>query len=285
MPWTGVLDSDVIKHVQQREKLPKTELCPANMYDIMLRCWKLDPLTRTAASAIETELRALYEEAKSQMYDELVWPTLNRGEMASTKTEGLDVNSIENIEYFASLEIAPSQLKVKIQLGHGEFGEVNMGVMTTSQRIEREVAVKTLKAGVSDDMRSKFRLEACLLAGLRHPNIVELLAVCFDDHEVCFIVLELMPHGDLQNYLFTRQDELSDAVNIQGTLYGVLEQLLSAMVFLEKKKVLHRDLAARNALVGERGLDCVKLSDLGMSRTLTSSYYVKTSNYRVWLLC
>ena len=281
MPWTGVLDSDVIKHVQQREKLPRTELCPASVYDIMMRCWKLDPFTRVAASAIETELRELCGVAKGQVHGELVWPTLNRSEISQSNKGGLDVNSIENVNYFASLEMPPSQLKVKLQLGHGEFGEVNLGMMTTKDRIEREVAVKTLKAGVSDDMRSKFRLEACLLAGLRHQNIVELLAVCFDDPLECFIVLELMPNGDLQNYLYSRQDELANAVNIQGTLYGVLEQLLSAMVFLEKKKVLHRDLAARNALVGESGLDCVKLSDLGMSRTLTSSYYIKTSNYRV----
>ena len=37
----------------------------------------------------------------------------------------------------------------------------------------------------------------------------------------------------------------------------------------------------RNALVGVAGLENVKLSDLGMSRTLSSSYYRKTTSYKV----
>jgi proto-oncogene tyrosine-protein kinase Ret len=45
---------------------------------------------------------------------------------------------------------------------------------------------------------------------------------------------------------------------------------------------VHRDLAARNVLVGVDGLSTVKLSDVGLSRTLASSdYYRKTSNMKV----
>ena len=42
------------------------------------------------------------------------------------------------------------------------------------------------------------------------------------------------------------------------------------------------DVWHRNVLVGDDGHKCVKLSDLGLSRTLTSSpYYLKSSNDKV----
>lgn len=59
-------------------------------------------------------------------------------------------------------------------------------------------------------------------------------------------------------------------------------RLASAMAYLENLGVVHRDLAARNALVGAAGLPQVKLSDFGMSRTLSESdYYRKTQNEKV----
>lgn len=41
-------------------------------------------------------------------------------------------------------------------------------------------------------------------------------------------------------------------------------------------------LQTRNVLVGQGGLDVVKLGDMGLARTVTSSpYYMKTSNDKV----
>lgn len=44
----------------------------------------------------------------------------------------------------------------------------------------------------------------------------------------------------------------------------MVQQISSAMKYLELKKVIHRDLAARNVLVGEENI--VKLADFGMVR-------------------
>ncbi len=46
-------------------------------------------------------------------------------------------------------------------------------------------------------------------------------------------------------------------------------QVCSAMMFLEKHRIVHRDLAARNVLVLDA--DRVKLSDFGLSRLLSNS--------------
>ena len=46
------------------------------------------------------------------------------------------------------------------------------------------------------------------------------------------------------------------------------------MQYLESKKIVHRDLSLRNLLVGRNnGKIVVKISDLGMSRSVEKNYY------------
>ena len=94
--------------------------------------------------------------------------------------------------------------------------------------------------------------------------------------EVGAVVVELMPGGDLASYLQMHKSQLSGAAE---QLLGACVQLADAMAYLEHKHIIHRDLAARNVLVGADALRCVKLSDVGLSRVLTTSdYYRKTSS-------
>ena len=63
---------------------------------------------------------------------------------------------------------------------------------------------------------------------------------------------------------------------------GALAQVADAMSYLVSRNVVHRDLAARNVLVGDSGLDAVKLSDVGLSRPLVEAqYYRKTTKGKV----
>ena len=109
-----------------------------------------------------------------------------------------------------------------------------------------------------------------------------------------------MRGGDLHRYLKREVEELKVRPTIKLDLLNALVQIAEAMAYLERKKIVHRDLAARlvpvidsfvdiiyrfswrrNVLLGDNGLETVKLSDLGMSRLLSSSYYRKTASYRV----
>ena len=137
-------------------------------------------------------------------------------------------------------------------------------------------------------MRSKFELEAKLLVAVKHVNIVKVQAVNFDTLPH-FIVLELLK-GDLKSYL-----EDGAVTVTPSDMVGCITQIADAMAYLETRRVIHRDLAARctayephacfcsercqcrNVLVGFQGLSVVKLNDLGLSRSLsTSAYYKKT---------
>ena len=140
------------------------------------------------------------------------------------------------------------------KLGAGHFGEVWLG---TWNRIT-EVAVKTLKPGIME--ASEFLEEAALMKKLRHPNIMQLYAICTKEQPI-YIITELMKHGSLKEYL--RSDghslKLPQLINI-GT------QIASGMAYLEEKNYVHRNLAARNILVGDN-LIC-KVADFGIARVI-----------------
>ena len=60
-----------------------------------------------------------------------------------------------------------------------------------------------------------------------------------------------------------------------ANLFCWAHQIASAMEFVSARKVIHSDLATRNVLLAS--LDCVKLTDFGLSRRLYDNYtYIKT---------
>ena len=67
-------------------------------------------------------------------------------------------------------------LRVHEQLGSGQFGNVMKGVWLRSGG-SKEVAVKLLKEGSSEEDKVKFMQEAAINGQFWHPNIVRLMGV------------------------------------------------------------------------------------------------------------
>ncbi|NXO73219.1 FRK kinase, partial [Phainopepla nitens] len=150
-------------------------------------------------------------------------------------------------------EIDRRSLKLLRKLGSGQFGEVWEGLWNNTI----SVAIKTLKPGSMDPI--DFLREAQIMKNLRHPNLIQLYAVCTLEDPV-YIITELMKHGSLLEYL--RKDggsqiSLADQVDMAA-------QVASGMAYLESEKYIHRDLAARNVLVGEHKV--YKVADFGLTR-------------------
>jgi serine/threonine protein kinase len=161
------------------------------------------------------------------------------------------------------------------KIGSGAFGEVRLGMMQTD-RGSVKVAVKTLLAQPSADMKTKFELEAKILCAVSHENVVRIVGYS-DDGPQAMMILEFLEHGDLLGVLRKEKHAITTESMLQMCL-----QVCRAMAHLESLKVIHRDLAARNVLVGSLSPVSVKLSDVGLARTLKGSdYYRKTSNDKV----
>ena len=66
--------------------------------------------------------------------------------------------------------------RIVSHLGSGQFGNVDKGVWLSS-RGTIDVAVKTLKAGASEEELVLFLQEAAIMGQFHHPNVVKLLGV------------------------------------------------------------------------------------------------------------
>ncbi|KAK7503991.1 hypothetical protein BaRGS_00004723 [Batillaria attramentaria] len=159
---------------------------------------------------------------------------------------------------FHDLEIQREVITFKEKLGAGNFGEVWKGKLYEKS----EVAVKTLKKGQMSP--GAFLQEARTMHELRHPKLVQLLAVCTKGDDL-LIVTEFMANGSLLSFL--RKDE--GRMVKYPVMINMAAQIADGMAYLEQKVYIHRDLRADNVLVGEH--HDVKVADFGLARLLEDS--------------
>ena len=145
------------------------------------------------------------------------------------------------------------------KLGGGRFGEVWQGMWHGVI----EVAVKKLHPGIIS--ANEFFEEVVLIRQLRHPKLIQLFAVCTREESI-YIIMELMKHGSLLEYL--RGDGLSLKF---PQLLDMGIQITAGMAYLEERNYIHRDLAARNVLVSEDH-KC-KVDSISMARILSDNVY------------
>ncbi len=144
-----------------------------------------------------------------------------------------------------------------------ELGRGGMGVVVRAfdRELRREVALKTLPAGLSDDAEAVERLlrEARTAATLDHPGIVPI-------HDVG--VVDGAPYFAMA---YVRGRTLAQAL-AGGGLAGVRErveivrQAAEATAYAHAHRVVHRDLKPSNLLIDETGR--VLVLDFGLARRL-----------------
>jgi eukaryotic-like serine/threonine-protein kinase len=147
--------------------------------------------------------------------------------------------------------------KVRIEkyLARGGMAEVYLGTHLT---LDRPVAVKVLHSYIEEDpgLLERFQREAKVVAGLRHPNIVQIYDFdAVDGHP--FIVMEYIKGPSLSAYLGSlhkRNDRIPHP-QVARLLYS----LTDALDYAHEKGMVHRDIKPGNILlhgqVGEISLD------------------------------
>ncbi|XP_038064856.1 tyrosine kinase receptor Cad96Ca-like [Patiria miniata] len=186
-------------------------------------------------------------------------------------------------------EFPRDKLHILGQLGSGSFavvykaeaeGIIRRGTNTT-------VAVKMLKESATPNDQSDFKKELQVYAMLdRHPNVLSMLGYC-TDKDPMYIILEYVPHGDLQTYLrhirtgtepfYLKKGEFKEKKDLTPTeILTFASQVVRGMEYLASKQCIHRDLATRNILLGKE-MVC-KVSDFGLAREVAekSQYEMKS---------
>ncbi|MBI3169923.1 MAG: protein kinase [Chloroflexi bacterium] len=168
-------------------------------------------------------------------------------------------------------------------IARGGMAEVYYGVHST---LSRKVAVKIMRDHVEEDpdSRARFAREARVVAGLDHPNIIQIFDYDLMDGRPC-IVMELVPGLSLGNYLKgleKRGEKLP-----HRTIASLMKSIASAVDYAHERGIVHRDIKPANILLrskhGEIDADASLpedvepvLTDFGLVRLLDSTTQTST---------
>ena len=140
--------------------------------------------------------------------------------------------------------------KVKIEkfLASGGMAEVYLGTHIT---LERKVAVKVMHNYIEADPDSmmRFHREAKVVAGLRHPNIVQIFDFdTADGHP--YIVMEYLKGPTLEVYLRSLQARRKRIPVDQ--VARLLKSISSTLDYAHKQGIIHRDIKPGNIILQSR---------------------------------
>jgi serine/threonine protein kinase len=170
--------------------------------------------------------------------------------------------------------IEGSLVKVERLLGKGGFGVVNLATYNG-----QHVAMKQLLE-ISDDSVKRFRFECFLMKNLRHPNIVKLVGVVWDD-DMFACCLEFISNGTLEDWLRKARGKSRNILSWRDKLHKTALECAEGVRFLHGERywcddpeegesqgwrecIIHRDLKPDNMLLTTDWT--LKLTDFGEAR-------------------
>ncbi|KAJ3553328.1 hypothetical protein NM688_g3677 [Phlebia brevispora] len=160
------------------------------------------------------------------------------------------------------------------ELGKGSFATVMkaMSKATGQWYACKMIHVKQLKASVAGKIRDPavaLHKEVQILERLQHKNICQLKEVFYDPQYIN-IILELVPGGDLLDYILKRdglpEDEAKD----------ITYQLCDALAYIHSQGIAHRDLKPENVLLTNDVPPVVKVADFGLAKAIDSLTMLRT---------
>ncbi|KAH3766608.1 serine/threonine-protein kinase STY17 [Pelomyxa schiedti] len=164
------------------------------------------------------------------------------------------------------MTIMESDLSHVSTLGSGCYGTVYKYIHMPSSK---EVAVKTLFEVIASPHNvERFRLEAEIVSGLRHPNIVKCLGTCTTTISgKLLIVSELMCCSLRQLLRHVRSDSMKQRLDFKQFV-SISLGVANGMDSLHRQNIMHRDLSSNNVLFDSNGVP--KICDFGVSRGMQS---------------
>ena len=142
--------------------------------------------------------------------------------------------------------------------------QIGRGGMATVFRardpdLRRDVAVKVMPSFEAEDPTfiERFRLEAQSVAGLKHPNIIQVHDFG-EDKGFIFIVMEFVAGGTLR-------DRLGERFSVREVI-SLVGPVAQALGYAHDQGIVHRDVKPANVLLDSDAKPI--LSDFGLARVL-----------------
>ncbi len=156
--------------------------------------------------------------------------------------------------------------QIEKELGKGAMGVVYLG---KDPKIGRAVAIKTMalsqefEADELTEAKERFFREAETAGRLNHQNIVTIYDTG-DEHDLCYIAMELLKGQDLVPY--TKQEALLPIPRV----VSIFARVSDALGYAHRQNVVHRDIKPANIMYDLEG-DNPKVADFGIARVTDSS--------------
>ncbi|MCR4923629.1 MAG: protein kinase [Lachnospiraceae bacterium] len=145
-------------------------------------------------------------------------------------------------------------------IGTGGMANVYKAI---DSKLNRNVAIKVLKDEYSSNKNfvSKFKAEAQAVAGLMHPNIVNVYDVG-DENGIYYFVMELVEGITLKKYI-----EKKIRLSVKEAI-SIAIQVSMGIEAAHNNGIIHRDIKPQNIIISRDGK--VKVADFGIARAATS---------------
>jgi diguanylate cyclase (GGDEF)-like protein len=155
------------------------------------------------------------------------------------------------------------------EIGSGGGGGVYRG---EDLGLNRPVAIKVLNPDLAhtEEAIERFRSEAAILAGLRHPNLVQIYAFGVDAGYAYF-VMELVEGESVEAAIFRREQEGTQFPLARVT--SIAKHIGRALDTLHRNGIVHRDVKPANILI-DPFRDRAVLVDVGIARRTTDDHFL-----------
>jgi serine/threonine protein kinase len=149
---------------------------------------------------------------------------------------------------------ALGRYRIVRELGRGAQGCVYLAY---DGQLQREVAIKTIVAGLDPRRQASLLAEARTTARLQHPHIVALYDA-FEDHGMHCVVLEYVPGDTLERML------RSGGPFAPARAAAVTMQILDGLAYAHERGIVHRDIKPANILINNSGNVAIRSIDVGI---------------------
>ncbi|XP_073142574.1 uncharacterized protein [Henckelia pumila] len=186
----------------------------------------------------------------------LIW--LLKRRIASKKQDQVEISPLVSLRRISYQELlrATNDLSVANVIGRGSFGSVYKGTLSDGLSI----AVKVFNMQFEGAIKS-FEVECEVMSTIRHKNLVRVISCCSNANFKA-IVLEYMPNGSLEKWLYSSNKSLDllQRLNIAIDTALALEYLHHG----SPSPIIHCDLKPNNILID--GDMTAHVGDFGISK-------------------
>ncbi|MEY2439825.1 MAG: eukaryotic-like serine/threonine-protein kinase, partial [Verrucomicrobiota bacterium] len=169
-------------------------------------------------------------------------------------------------EPLARVECPQCGEKVRAERSFDQFvllETVGIGGMGTVYKardtlLDRLVALKLLRKDLGDgiDHAARLQQEARVAASVNHPNVIQVFS-SGTDHDQFYLVMELVDHGSLDDFI-EQQKRLPEELVLEAGI-----QVAKGLRAAYAKKLIHRDVKPANILFADE--HTAKIGDFGLA--------------------